>query len=238
MFNYFSSEWKLWIWTNIVNGFNKEGIFNVLLNHGFEYNLIKNELGIDPTNMMIWERQYSQQQLLKTSEKNILPLNKSFSDNFNVYRIDSNFLEIYRVPEFITFNECDEIIKQNDDLLNLIDKKIDSFTALNDNLVGESEVKMITGNNKIFPNIGNWSLIIFLENIFENSEIKFPLLEMSFKPTKGEMFIWNNKYPDNTFNPYGECVNSSSNDEGKLVLIKNYNDKNIFSSQSISIIGI
>ncbi len=39
-----SPEWKLWIWSNIVNGYDKESIFNVLLNNGFEYNLIKKEL--------------------------------------------------------------------------------------------------------------------------------------------------------------------------------------------------
>ncbi len=42
----FTPEWKLWIWSNIVNGYDRESIFNVLLNNGFDYNLIKRELEI------------------------------------------------------------------------------------------------------------------------------------------------------------------------------------------------
>ena len=48
----FTPEWKLWIWSNIVNGYDKESIFNVLLNNGFDYNLIKRELEIEPTNTL------------------------------------------------------------------------------------------------------------------------------------------------------------------------------------------
>jgi len=59
----FSPEWKLWIWSNIVNGYDKESIFNVLLNNGFDYSLIRRELEIEPTNALIWQRQYTQENL-------------------------------------------------------------------------------------------------------------------------------------------------------------------------------
>jgi len=226
-----------------MNGLEKEMIFNILLNHGFDYNLIKNELEIEPTNAMIWQRQYSQTELLKPFEKDILPLNKKLIDNSNVYRVENNFLEIYRVPDFLSFDECDKIIKNNnensdEDFLKKISEKIDLYTGLDESYKHIIEVKMITGNEKIFKNTSDWSSVIFLENVFENVEIGFPLLEMNFKPIKGEMLIWNNRYPDKELNPYSECLTLSSEKEGKLILVKNYNVQEIRMVQEINLDGI
>jgi hypothetical protein len=236
--NNFTPEWKLWIWTNIVNGLDREIIFNILLNHGFKYDLIKYELDIDPINAMIWQRQYSQKELEKPYEKEILPLNKSLIDYSNVYRIENNFLELYRIPEFSSLDECDKIIKQDDNIIDLINKKFDSYVGLNSLPEDITEIKMITGNEKIFKNFSDWSAVLFLENVFKDNEISFPSLDINFKHVKGDVIIWKNIYHDNTFNPHSECLNVSPEKEGNLILIKNYNIKNLYIGQEININGI
>lgn len=110
----FSPEWKLWIWSNVVNGFDRESLFNVLLNNGFDYNLIKQELQIEPVNRLVWERQYTQEALNTPYEVELYPYNKSLSDNPGAYRIENNFVEMYNVPEVLTFEQCDELIKMMD----------------------------------------------------------------------------------------------------------------------------
>jgi hypothetical protein len=236
--NNFTPEWKLWIWTNIVNGLDRETIFNILLNHGFKYDLIKYELDMDPTNAMIWQRQYSQKELENLYEKEILPLNKSLIDFSNVYRIENNFLEIYRIPEFSSSDECDKIIKQDENIMDQINNKIDSYVGFNSSPEDSIEIKMYTEKEKIFKNLSDWSAVLFLENVFNDNEISFPLLKINFKHIKGELIIWKNKYHDDTFNPYSECLNVSPEKEGNLILIKNYNIKKFYIGQEINISGV
>jgi len=240
LYKSFSPEWKLWIWTNIVNGFSKESIFNILLNHGFEYNLIKNELEIEPTNTMIWQRQYNQEEFYKPYEKDIIPLKKILLDNSNVYRVENNFLELYRIPEFITYDECDGIIQENEEFINIVNKKADLLSGLNTLPSDIISVKTVLHGEKIIDNKSDWGMVIFLENVFEDSLIEFPKINIKLKPEKGEALLWNNIYPDKTFNPNGKCISTSPKNEGKLVLIKTYteiNDK-IFKAQQINIDNI
>lgn len=110
----FTPEWKLWIWSNIVSGFNRESLFNILLNYGFDYNLIKQELEQEPTDTMVWQRQYSQQLLNEPFEVDILPLNKILCDNALSYRVETNLVEMYRVPDFLRYDECDRIVELMD----------------------------------------------------------------------------------------------------------------------------
>lgn len=139
----FSPEWKLWIWSNIVNGFDRESLFNVLLNNGFDYNLIKQELEIEPVNRLVWERQYTQSDLNIPYEVELYPYNKSLSDNANAYRLESNFIEIYNVPELITSEQCDELIQMMDKhikrLKPLTDKSKESQRHLMLNLTPGSQ---------------------------------------------------------------------------------------------------
>lgn len=141
-------EWKLWIWSNIVNGYDKESIFNVLLNNGFDYNLIKRELEIEPTNALIWQRQYTQENLNQPYEVELYPYNKSLCDNPRAYRVENNLMEIYHFPELLTFNECDELVSMTNKKLNSqkrikgttngliykLDKKSEIYKTINDRL--------------------------------------------------------------------------------------------------------
>lgn len=135
----FSPEWKLWIWSNVVSGYDKESIFNVLLNNGFEYNLIKRELEIEPTNALIWQRQYSQENLNQPYEVELYPFNKSLCDNPRAYRIENNLVEIYHFPELLTLLECDELIAVTNKKLNSL-KKSKNVTPLVHKLDKESEL--------------------------------------------------------------------------------------------------
>ena len=136
----FTPEWKLWIWSNIVNGYDRESIFNVLLNNGFEYNLIKRELEIEPTNALIWQRQYSQENLNQPYEIELFPFNKSLCDNPRAYRVENNLVEVYHYPELLTLSECDDLITITDKKLNSQKKSKDLQSPLIHKLDKKSEL--------------------------------------------------------------------------------------------------
>jgi prolyl 4-hydroxylase len=136
----FTPEWKLWIWSNIVNGYDKESIFNVLLNNGFDYNLIKRELEIEPTNTLIWQRQYSQENLNQSYDVELYPYNKSLCDNPRAYRVENNLMEIYHFPELLTYVECDELISLTNKKLNSRKKTVDNLQELVYKLDKKSEI--------------------------------------------------------------------------------------------------
>lgn len=108
-FKKFDNEWLKWIINNLVNKGSREKIFNILLNHNFEYIKILKVLNYYPSNPYIIDRQYSQRNL-KNNLKFTLNYNQKLLDNSDVYRIENNFLEIYRVPNFLSDDECDKII--------------------------------------------------------------------------------------------------------------------------------
>jgi prolyl 4-hydroxylase len=106
----FEQPWKDWIFTNISNGQNLDGIFTILLNHEFEYDLIKNELKYESDNELIKKRKETQIKLDTDGILNTSVLNKLLMDNPNCHRIENNFLEIYKVPNFLKNEECDDTI--------------------------------------------------------------------------------------------------------------------------------
>ncbi len=149
----FTPEWKLWIWSNIVNGYDRESIFNVLLNNGFDYNLIKRELEIEPTNALIWQRQYSQENLNQPYEVELYPFNKSLCDNPRAYRVENNLVEIYHYPELLTLIECDDLISITDKKLNSQKKSKDLQSPMIHKLDKKSEIYK-TVNERINSVIG------------------------------------------------------------------------------------
>jgi len=228
LYNNFTPEWKLWIWTNVVNGFDRESIFNILLNHGFSYETIKKELEVEPVKSMIWQRQYSQQELTKPSKISLLPLSKTLCDNSNVYRVESNLLEIYRIPDFLTYAECDSVLEMKDEFLDIIEKRINSLTGVEpkDDDVIEIQ-KHVKGDEDVYnATFGSWTVIIFLTTILEGGEVDFPKLGVKFKSIKGESIVWNNNYPVGGLNPHGEYLHLPfDGDDEKVTIIKNYSPK-------------
>jgi prolyl 4-hydroxylase len=143
--NQFTPEWKVWIWANVVNGVSRESLFNVLLNNGFSYNLIKGELEIEPTNSLIWQRQYSQEALNLPYDIEIIPYHKNLSDNPNIYKIETNFIEMYHFPEFLSFETCDKLIEWTDkDLSTKKNKSFISYINKKDPIYDEVNIRLHT----------------------------------------------------------------------------------------------
>lgn len=163
----FTPEWKLWIWSNIVKGYDKESIFNVLLNNGFDYNLIKKELEFEPTNALIWQRQYSQENLNQSYEIELYPFNKSICDDPKAYRIENNFVEIYHYPELLTLSECDDLIIITDKKLNSQKKSKDVQSPLIHKLDKKSKLykKVNERINSVVGLLDSFGEDIFIQKI-------------------------------------------------------------------------
>lgn len=102
-------KWREWIVININNGVDKDNIFNILLNHNFEYDEIAKEMNYNPININIIERRDAQKNKI-INNKNKFENIKILLDNHNVYKIENDFLEIYKYPNFLTNDECDNLI--------------------------------------------------------------------------------------------------------------------------------
>ena len=84
-----SDDWKWWIWNYWkLNNNNKNSLFKILLNHGFEYDLIKNELNYECPELDVQVRRETQKALLESPQVSIGPLHKALADNPRVKRID------------------------------------------------------------------------------------------------------------------------------------------------------
>lgn len=108
----FDDSWRGWIQNTISNGTPKEDIFNILLNHGYDFDMICKELDIHPKDKKILDRKSTQLELNKESNVNLGVLYKPLADNPCVYRIENNNLEIYRIYNFLKQEECDLLIKE------------------------------------------------------------------------------------------------------------------------------
>lgn len=234
--NQFNPEWKLWIWSNIVNGLPSEDVFNVLLNHGFSYELVARELNIDPVNPLIWQRQYSQNRLNEEANgtSTIFPLKRDLIDNPNVYFVENNLLEIYRVPTFFTNEELSTI---NSNLESLTDPKSELYLNISsriDNFLGIDgdnglPIDLIhqtpeTVYDEFISPVTNttWTVVISLNNSLEGGEINFPDAEISVKPSQGEAILWMNKFSDGTHNPNGKHIYATVEQDERYVITKTY----------------
>lgn len=108
----FDDSWKEWIRRVLFDGMNKQDVFIILLNHGYSYDVIESELEITPVNNRIVERKKSQLELNKESDISLGILYKPLADNPKVHRIESNFLEIYRIYDFLTKDECLSLLNE------------------------------------------------------------------------------------------------------------------------------
>jgi prolyl 4-hydroxylase len=242
----FAPEWKLWIWSNIVNGYDRESIFNILLNYGFDYQLIKRELQIEPTNALIWQRQYHQENLNKPSQESILPLNKKLCDNPRTYRYETNFIELYHYPEILSLNECDiialtahSISKNTKKLLHKLDlnnpeffeinKKLNNIFNVNGTVNDELFVQLIGGESSESNDVHfdeGWTLQINLNNVDEGGYLYFPIIDKKFKPIKGDGIMWKNTFDNQKVNPHAQHEHLNLNIGFKYVLIKHIKDLN------------
>lgn len=108
----FSDDWKWWIWNYVKSEKNKENLFVILLNHGFEYDLISQELGHYPNNPRTVLRRETQKVLDNNDPCYIYPLYKPLADNPLVHRVENNFIEIYEYENFLSAEECNTFVSK------------------------------------------------------------------------------------------------------------------------------
>ncbi len=97
----FNDQWKIWIWTNIGRGCDKDEIFRILMAKGFSYEDISIELGYTPTTDLSNAPGYFEDNLLRSRKIN-LP---------NAVQLDSDKVELYQVPGFLNQEECAHLIE-------------------------------------------------------------------------------------------------------------------------------
>jgi prolyl 4-hydroxylase len=96
----FTKDWELWINYNMSRGNCKKIMFEKLLEAGYKYDLIKDKLNID----------YEVSKPLVSSLKNNISLKNKIALK-NAVKLNTDKLEIYKLENFLTKEECVEIIK-------------------------------------------------------------------------------------------------------------------------------
>lgn len=103
----FNKELLEWVEFNILNNCNKDDIFNILLNHNYNYDHICIVMNYYPINKSIIIRKYEQ---LNFKITNNIFTTKQYLDNPKIIPIRNNFLEIYKINNFLNDDECEYII--------------------------------------------------------------------------------------------------------------------------------
>jgi prolyl 4-hydroxylase len=110
----FSDDWKWWIWNHVKLNQNKGHLFNILLNNGFEYDLIRHELNHEPEDVITRSRRGTQLALEEEPKVGIPSPYKALSDNPRARRIENVNLEIYEIDDFLSDKECSAMIEKID----------------------------------------------------------------------------------------------------------------------------
>lgn len=112
LIKFLSDDWKWWIWNYWKLNQNKNDLFKILLNHGFEYDLIKNELNFEPTDPLVQKRKETQLALLQQPQVNVPRLHKALADSPRAKRIENVNLEIYEIDDYLTHDVCDKVMEK------------------------------------------------------------------------------------------------------------------------------
>jgi prolyl 4-hydroxylase len=117
MKKHIDDNWKKWIKLNIARGCDKVDMTEVLLEQGFSETLITEHLKYQPTSEEVLK--LINQYIVHSRSKNSNPVNltPSFQDTDDLYlplakKIDTDKLNMYLLDDFLSSNECNEIIKK------------------------------------------------------------------------------------------------------------------------------
>ncbi len=99
--NIFDDNWKVWIWSNIGRGCDKDGVFKILIDKGFEYEVIKQELNYEPSIAL----DQIENPLIDESGRN----RRFFVPNSN--KVNTDHADIYTIDDFLNKEECQHIIE-------------------------------------------------------------------------------------------------------------------------------
>ena len=94
---FFDDEWKDWIWSNIKNGISKQSIYDDLIDNDYDVFTIINELRFIP-------------QIFRKKDEIPAHFVMDHLEQLGAKRIDVD-IPLYKVENFLTKKECDEIIK-------------------------------------------------------------------------------------------------------------------------------
>lgn len=116
----FTKDWKDWIVTNVDNGQNKDGIFKILLDEGYEIGAISREMNYLPSvsfDQLVNPFHVAEQQQNLQSESTIMQENngeKTDSSRLfipNAKELPNDKLELYTLKNFLNQQECEKIIE-------------------------------------------------------------------------------------------------------------------------------
>ncbi|MGJ8690957.1 MAG: 2OG-Fe(II) oxygenase [Thalassotalea sp.] len=114
----FTQEWKDWITLNVKNGQNKDGLFKILLDDGFDFLAIAKEMKylpsvpvehlVNPFDAERRKQTQSSQQLGQKTQHIKIDLNKIFIPN--AIKSQAKKLELYTLDNFLNKKECDHLL--------------------------------------------------------------------------------------------------------------------------------
>ena len=110
----FNTDWQNWIKTNVDNGQDKNGIFKILLDEGYSYQAIQQQMQFEPTIPV--------DQLVNPFDAAQTKKNQVVADNYgqpiasdnlfipNGKPFNSDSIQLYTVENFLNNHECEHII--------------------------------------------------------------------------------------------------------------------------------
>ena len=113
MKTHFDQNWKNWIQTNLEAGQDKDGIFKILLDEGYDYGAIKNAMAYEPSvaAVLLVNPLKDQQAQKKSAHSSTGPRAKMPALFLpNAKQIASSDIELYSIEDFLNEQECTELI--------------------------------------------------------------------------------------------------------------------------------
>ena len=143
----FNKEWVDWINLNISRGCDKDGIYKILIDEGFDPSDIEKQMGYQPkididnipnplkdeasasstahkTSFFYWIKNLFSTSKTKVSFSGVLPVSNVFIPNAE--KVESDLIEMYLLPGFLTKNECEKVTR-------IIKQKLRPSTIANKN---------------------------------------------------------------------------------------------------------
>lgn len=106
-------DWKSWIDTNLTANCPKSGMFHILMNHGFDFDLVRDILSYEPMEPLLIERKQRQTMMLaKEDNPVIVHPNKRLADMPDAVRLDTCLADIYYIDNFLGSLDCSNVIAQ------------------------------------------------------------------------------------------------------------------------------
>lgn len=116
MKTHFDESWKAWISTNVASGHDKNGIFKILLDEGYDYRAIKREMNYEPDLPAFMipnpHKQSRQNQQTQAARGNVgRPIEDKELYLPNSVRIAKDKVDMYLVKGFLNEQECNKLVK-------------------------------------------------------------------------------------------------------------------------------